>query len=375
MPRKFLVKGILIVVVCLIAAAVFTLAGCKGKDATAVVEQGTASPTARPTYTPEATATPAPTNTPKPTVKPSPTALVSPLTGLPLSNIKLIQRRVLAVRVGNDPVIRPQEGLGKADLVYEEIMEGWWDTRFTALFLESEAERIRPIRSARLSSIHIAKQYDAALVNSGASDEVRWRLSQTDIVNLDEFFHGTPYGILPGYDWRGRMYTSTDALRKYMQAQGLETNKIIKSYVFDAAAPKGITAINIHIPYPHECYVDWKYDSATGLYLRWVEGEPHLEGLTGEQITAANIVILYAEHKATDIVEDVTGATSIDIVLEGTGRAQVIRDGVVIEGTWKLNAENEPILYYDKQNKVIPFKPGKTWIQIVPPDYKVEITK
>lgn len=358
-------------------ASLCVLAACARQEATPELAQveSSPSPLPRPTFTAEPTPLPQATPTPKPTVKPSPTALVSPLTGLPVANINLIKRRVLAVRIGNDPEIRPQEGLGKADLVYEEIMEGWWDTRFTALYLESEAERIRPIRSARLSSIHIAKQYDAALVNTGASDGVRWAISQTDIVNLDEYFHSTPYHILAGYDWRGRFYTSTDELHKYLKEKGLETTKIVKSYVFDTTAPKGSIANSVHIPYPNSCYVNWKYDNASGLYLRWVADEPHLEGLTGEQISAANVVILYAEHKATDIVEDVTGATSIDIVLEGTGRAQVIRDGVMVEGTWKRNAENEPILYYDKQGKVIPFKPGKTWIQIVPPNYEVVIGK
>lgn len=376
MAARQVSRAVVFVALMLLVCLLF-LAGCKSGPVTEVettASPQTSSPTPRPTFTTMPSATPVvPTKTPKPTVKPSPTALVSPLTGLPVSDIKLIKRRVIAARIGNDPEIRPQEGLGIADLVYEEIMEGWWDTRFTALFLESEAERIRPLRSARLSSIHVAKQYDAALVNTGASDEVRWRLSQTDIVNLDEYFHGTPYHILPGYDWRGRFYTSTDELRKYMQAKGLETDKIIKSYVFDPAIPKGTKAITINIPYPYYCVVDWVYDPATGLYLRSANGEPHLEGLTGEQISAANVVILYAEHKATNIVEDVTGATSIDIVLDGSGRAQVIRDGVVVEGTWKRNAENEPIMYYDKSGQAIAFKPGKTWIQIVPPDYKVTI--
>ena len=103
---------------------------------------------------------------------------MSPLTGLPVADPALIQRRVLAVRIGNDPNIRPQEGLGLADLVWEEMMEGYTITRFTALYLESEAERIRPIRSARLSGLYIVPQYDAAYVHSGASDGVRWRLSQ-----------------------------------------------------------------------------------------------------------------------------------------------------------------------------------------------------
>jgi hypothetical protein len=378
MSRRVLNRLAMLGLIGVLSICAIIMIGCKAQPTLAPTNTPTvqaASPTPRPTFTelPTATSTPTITPTPRPTLTPSPTVLVSPLTGLPIKNIALIQRRVIAARIGNDPEIRPQEGLGIADLVYEEVMDGWWDTRFTALYLESDATRIRPLRSARLSSIQIATMYDAALVNTGASDQVRWLLSQTKIVNLDEYFNGEPYHILPGYDWRGRFYTSTDEIRKYMKSKGLETTVIMKSYVFDPTPPKGTPAVQINIPYPHVCVVDWKYDAAKGVYLRWVAGEPHLEGLTDEQISASTIVILYAEHRATDIVEDVTGATSIDIILTGTGRAQVIRDGVVVEGTWKRNANNEPILYYDRQGKVIPFKPGKTWIQLVPLDYNVVI--
>jgi len=293
---------------------------------------------------------------------------------MPITSTALIERRILAVRIGNDPAIRPQEGLGQADMVYEEVMEGWWDTRFTALFLESEAERLRPLRSARLSGIYLGQQYNAAIVNTGASDGVRWAYSQTDVVNLDEFFHGLPYHSLSGYDYRGRMYSSTKELRDYLKARDLEITTTIRSYVFSPDKPKGKPALAVHIPYPHHCYVDWRYDPASGLYLRWDEGIPHTDALDGKQISAANVVILFAEHRPTDIVEDSIGATSINIILEGSGRLQVLRDGVVIEGTWKLGDPHEPIVFYDASGNEIALKPGKTWVQLVPLDYEVEIS-
>jgi hypothetical protein len=98
---------------------------------------------------------------------------VNSLTGLRVEDPALIRRRVLAARIGNDPNIRPQDGLGLAEIVYEEVMDGWTVTRFTALYLASEAERIRPLRSARLSGLAIAPQYDAVYVHTGASDRVR----------------------------------------------------------------------------------------------------------------------------------------------------------------------------------------------------------
>jgi hypothetical protein len=363
------------------------LVGCAAPEITPTAAAPTYTP--KPTFTtvptqapsatlPPPTATLAPTATPvpaTPTVTPTPTQdpNLSPLTGLPVEDPATIKRRVLAVRIGNDPNIRPQEGLGLADLVYEEIMEGYTITRFTALFLESEAERLRPIRSARLSGLYIVPQYDAAYVHSGASDGVRWRLSQVKWLNLDEFFHSQPYRILEGYDWRGRMYTSTELLRTYLKQKGLERDERIKGYTFSSTAPSGTAATSIHVPYPSSSVVDWSYDPAQGRYLRQVQGQPHMERLTNEQIAASNVIMLYAEHKKTDIVEDTLGSTAIDIVILGSGRAQVCRDGVVIEGRWSQPSEGALVEFYDAAGQIIPLKPGKTWIQLVPPDAKVTI--
>jgi hypothetical protein len=285
-----------------------------------------------------------------------------------------IRRRVLAVRVGNDPNIRPQDGLGLADIVYEEVMDGWTVTRFTALYLDSEAERIRPIRSARLSGLYIAPQYDAGLAHTGASDRIRWLISQADdFLDLDEFFHPRPYAILRGYDWRGRIYTSVEMLRAYLESRGLERDEPIAGYPFDTTPPQGEPALAINIPYPRSSVVDWEYSPEAGRYLRSVQGLPHLEGLTGEQIAADNVIIVYVEHRATDIVEDVLGATAIDIVLAGSGRALVCRDGVVVEAEWLQGEPGSLILYYDADGEVIPLRPGHTWIQLVPLDYEVTI--
>ena len=275
------------------------------------------------------------------------------------------------MRVGNDASIRPQEGLGQAEIVYEEVMEGWTLTRFTAIFLANDAERVRPIRSARLVSLAIAPQYDAALVHSGASDKIRWLISQASFVDLDQYFHAEPYGVLAGYDWRGRMYTSVEAAHDYLAKQDLERVELIDGYFFAEQAPMGEAATTVHIPYPELCIVDWDYDDESGRYLRRVQGKPHLDGLTGEQIATENIIVLYADHEKTDIVEDSLGATAIDIVLEGSGQVQICRDGVVIQGLWRQSAPGQLIRFYDDEGDPIGLKPGQTWIELVPTDYEV----
>lgn len=380
----------------LLMALAILLGGCDQEATSAptatsgseVSHQATA--TSAPTFTPlptdtlvpTITSTPMPTDTPVPptatptmTVTSTPTQdpNISPLTGQHVDDPDLIHRRVLAVRIGNDPNIRPQEGLGMADVVYEELMEARQVTRFTALFLESTAKRLRPIRSARLSSLAIAPQYDAALSHSGASDQTRYMISQADFVDLDEYYNHKPYGILAGYDWRGRMYSSVPALRDYLEQKGWDREELIEGYTFDPTPPTGEMANSVHIPYPSSSVVDWKYDKGSGRYLRYVRGAAHNEGLTGEQIVADNVIILYAVHEETDIIEDSLGSRAIDIKMAGSGRAQVIRDGVVVEATWLHQDLHDLIEYYTEDGEIIPLRPGKTWIQLVPVEYAVEI--
>ncbi|NLX35558.1 MAG: DUF3048 domain-containing protein [Chloroflexi bacterium] len=356
-----------------LVVALVLLIGCQAEPTPTVVV-GEPTRAAKPTFTPAPSETPAPTVTPSPTLVPTPTPdpNVNPLTGLPVSDPELLRRRVLAVRVGNDPIIRPQDGLGAAEIVYEELMEGYSLTRFTAIYLAGQAERVRPIRSARLSSLAIAPQFNAVLVHSGASDQIRWFISQSkEFTDLDQYFHDEPYAILPGYDWRGRMYTSVERVHEYLLGLGQESDEPVAGYLFDAEPPDGDSATAVTIPYPQVCKADWQYDVATGVYLRSVAGEPHIDGVTGEQLSAANVVVLYVAHNKTDIVEDSLGSTAIDIVLSGEGEASLFRDGQMVPCTWRRPADGGLVQYYDNKGGLVPLKPGQTWVELVPPDYEV----
>ena len=94
-------------------------------------------------------------------------------------------------------------------------------------------------------------------------------------------------------------------------------------------------------------------------------------GLTGEQIGASNVIVLYTQHNRTDIVEDSLGSTAIDVVLSGSGDAQVVRDGKIYDVRWEQREPGALIRYYDADGEEFPLRPGKTWIEIVPLDYEV----
>jgi hypothetical protein len=322
-------------------------------------------PTSTPVPTPTVTPTPAPTMPPRPENE-------NPLTGLSVDDPAVLQRRPLHVRIGNDPGARPQVGLSDADLVYEEIVE-WWVTRYTAVYLSKTPETVGPIRSARLINTQLTQQYGAALVNSGGSDGVRWELSQLPIVNLDEYFWPKPYFYRENQGWQTRLAMNTVAARELMKQEGMEATVPLRGFTFSDVPMGGDPATTILIPYPKQTSrVEWRYDADSGRYLRWVSDEPLVDFANNLQISAANVIIYYAQHLPTDIVEDSNGATSIRIIVNGEGRAQIFRDGVVTEGLWRTDGTQTPDFVFPNGER-IPLKRGNSWIEVVPTDYEVVV--
>lgn len=303
---------------------------------------------------------------------------VNPLTGLKVSDPAVLHRRPIMVRVGNDPGARPQVGLNQADIVYEEVVE-WWVTRFTAIYLSQDPEMIAPIRSARLINLQLGPQYQAALANSGGSDQVRWELSQSDIVNLDEFFIPQPYFYRPNEGWQTRLAFDATVAREYLRNEDLEGDMNLRGFVFsekinakDFPQEAVGDAAEVIIPYPQQTSIaTWQYDQASGKYLRLTTGEPMM-AFDGSQIAASNVIIYFAEHLPTDIVEDSNGATSIRIIVNGLGTAWLLRDGKILKGNWETDGRQTPNFIFN-DGRSLPFKPGNTWIEVVPLDYVIEI--
>src|SRR5690606_7442224 len=95
---------------------------------------------------------------------------VNPLTGLSVDDPAVLQRRPVLVKISNaPPLVRPQHGIGQADLVFEHYAEGGL-TRFSAIFYSQLPRQAGSIRSARLIDYELVEMYKALLAYSGASN-------------------------------------------------------------------------------------------------------------------------------------------------------------------------------------------------------------
>ncbi|RME97177.1 MAG: DUF3048 domain-containing protein, partial [Chloroflexi bacterium] len=301
-------------------------------------------------------------------------ANINPLTGLPVSNPDLLRHRPLMVRVGNDAGARASQlNLNRAAVVYEEIAE-WWVTRFSAIYLGDIPDVVAPVRSARLITTQLGPQYNAAVAHSGGSDPVRWEMTQIPIANLDQWFHGSLFFHRPNQNWMTRAAFKAGEAYDYLAANGLDSPAPQIGFKFSQAAPPGgDPAPNIFIPYPRATsFTQWKYDPASGKYLRWVDGAALVDAADGSQIAASNVIVYFAEHEETDIVEDSNGGTSIRINMNGLGAAWFYRDGKQYKGTWQDDGGRTP--YFALPGGApFPMKPGNTWVEVVPTYFKIGI--
>ncbi len=306
---------------------------------------------------------------------------VNPLTGLRVPDPAALNRRPLAIKISNyPPVVRPQSGVDRADLVFEHYAEGGV-TRFTAVYLGQDAEPVGPVRSARLIDLEIPAMFQAILAYSGASAGVNARIRASDFIERalsPDFGLGAPVFWRiprPGVALEHTLFTSTRRLWEEAARRGINSRPNLPAMPFSEAPPAaGRPASALVIPYRMEP-VTWRYDPGSGRWLRWTAGQPHMDALTGRQLSAANVIVVYAHHQPTDIIEDRLGNRSIEIQIWGRGRAQIFRDGRMWEGQWLRLRREDMLRFVDAQGQPIPLKPGNTWFQMVPLDMQIQTSE
>ncbi len=345
---------------------------------TAVVEY--LPPTPTPTPLPTDTPWPSPTPLPWPTPIPPEGAIgpdfippdINPLTGLPYHDPLAATRRPIAAKVSNaPPVVRPQSGLDYADLVFEHEAEGYV-TRFTAIFLTYAPTRVGSIRSARLIDLELPVMYDALLAFSGASNGVRALLRSSDF--SERLFEGVTTGPPiftrdPSIPMPHNLFLNTVELWTQATAWGIrEPTTNLHGMGFNSVPQDGGSpARRVTVRYGATT-AQWVYEPGTGRWLRWSDGEPHMDAVTGRQLTASNVVVVAAQHVSTSIVEDMAGGVahySLEIQVWGSGPCMIFRDGLRYDGVWSRWNRTDMLSFYTAAGHTIYLKPGNTWFQVV----------
>lgn len=306
---------------------------------------------------------------------------INPLTGLPVDDPKLLERRPMAVKVTNFPrYARPQSGLSRADLVFEYYIEDYM-TRFTAIFYGQDAERIGPVRSGRFFDEHLLRMYHAYLIFKGADKRVfdTWKESP----DLHPFLVVAGSGTCPwycvmktGHDDYNSYFFNSRLFQEYLDRTGKDNapQSLRPSYFYTVPPASLLTGEQIFTRFSRVSYHYWQYDPLSMRYLRYQETEdtgedmPEVytaltDALTGEQVAANNLVILFAAYTFADIWQEEDEVFHVE--LTDAGRAFVFRDGLAYEALWHRTDRDQPLLLTDLNGEPLPLKPGTTFFEVL----------
>jgi hypothetical protein len=346
-----------------------------------MLPSATRRPTSTPTLIPTITPTPTVTLTPTPTrVVLGPTGFpnnVDPLTGLVVSDPKLLDRRPIMIKVANYPREdgRPHAGLSAADIVFDYYI-GEGANRFLALYYGQDSSKVGSVRSGRLVDAQLVPMYQGIL-----GFEYAWGPIYQKIVNalgrraitggpatcpaLCDDGRRSPEGLplVTGY------FADTAKLSAYATSKGVDnTRQNLDGMAFDSRPPAtGKPAIDVMIEMTYRNLGEWKFDQASGTYLRWIENVdakdnltmiPLVDRNTGKQLAFNNVVIIFTTYtQFAPAYHEIAVATSTTYK-----PAYLFRDGLMVQGLWKSVGINKPIQFFTQDRQPLDFKPGNSWI-------------
>lgn len=333
------------------------LSGCESAGPTLSPTQPS-PPTPRPR-----TAIPTPIPTERPVLH------EAPLSGLP-ANPPISLWPPLAVVIPSDS---GQYGMSQASVVYEVATEGAVP-RFLAIFEQVQASKIGPVRSARPYLVEWACPYGALFVHWGGSPETLKMLAESDcLYNLEGMVYEGAYFWRepdPQVPWNS-LFTRSDHLYGYLDAWGLYRFVNYQGYLhkddipLENRPPTQTISIANAFSYP----VRYVYMAQENVYLREVQGQPHLDLLTGKQHRVKNVVVIFIPQEP--IPGDEAGRIRVETV--GEGEALIFQDGRVIQGRWSRERLQAETRFYGPEGREIAFNRGNIWIEVLSPGQRVEI--
>lgn len=277
-----------------------------------------------------------------------------PLTGLTAEEGESVERPhpVLVVKVDNTPSSSPQAGLGKADLVVEELVEGGV-TRLAVFFYEELPSIAGPVRSMRASDIGIVTPIQAAVVTSGAAGQTIARVEDAGI----QFFGEGAEGMFRD-DARSAPYNLFARLPT--MAEAAETDPARPDDYLpwgeEGASVRGRPASGMDVAFGSRT-TSWEFRDGAYRVVNGFAAE-------GDQFVADTVLVLRVRVGDAGYT-DPAGNPVPETKFEGAGAATLFHDGRLVRGRWSKASLESPLeLTAGQEALAVP--PGRVWIELMP---------
>lgn len=280
-----------------------------------------------------------------------------PLTGLEVAAGKKAEQKhpVLVLKMDNTPSSAPQVGLGEADLVVEELVEGGV-TRLAAFYYSQVPGDVGPVRSMRASDIGIVSPVGAAMVTSGAAPVTINRIKDAGITFFAEGAKGfyressrsAPYNL----------FTDLAETASLIE-QGAERPQDYLPWGDPQDLPSGQPATEISASFSGGHTTTWSFRD--GGYVN-----DNSFAAEGDRFPADTVLALRVEVGDAGY-RDPAGNPVPETIFEGKGDAMLFHDGRLVRGTWSKSSLKAPI-ELSTQAGPLTVPAGRVWIELVPRD-------
>jgi hypothetical protein len=287
---------------------------------------------------------------------------VAPLTGLP-SDAAHLGRPALIVKIDNYAAKSyPQFGIGSADVVVEEGVEGGI-TRLAAIFQSHDADRVGPVRSARSTDIHIGATLGRPLfAYSGTNGNFQALIDRSPLINISP-------NKLPGAYHRDssrpapyNLFSGTPALYAATPS-GTPATKPLFAAGTNEGGGSPVKRLELRWIDKVRTDVAWGWDGQK--WSRVQNGQATVDG-SGAAVAPRNIVVMFINYVDTG-ERDQSNSTVPEGQLIGSGEAWVVRDGAYVKGKWTKASDTASIELTDAKGDRLKLLAGQTWVELPAP--------
>jgi DUF3048 family protein len=306
-------------------------------------------------HSPETASAPPPSaaTSTRPPATPSPAA-VHPFTGTHAA-----AGPVLAVKIDNTRSAKPQYGLRSADIVYVEQVEGGL-SRIMAVFSSKLPPRVGPVRSARISDLHLLAQFGRpAFAYSGVQGKMKPYVAKASLVDVSQDRSNTGYTRTGPHAAPYNLYGAPKGL--LTRAHGASAAAGV-GFRFGPAPAGGRTTGSLTARYP-AATLKFTWSSSAKRWLVTQDGRADVAG-EGGRLGAPTVVIQRARTTRSQF-HDFLGNYTPLVRTVGSGRATVLRDGKAYDARWSRPAEKDGTTFTTAAGAPMTFATGQVWVVLV----------
>jgi Protein of unknown function (DUF3048) C-terminal domain/Protein of unknown function (DUF3048) N-terminal domain len=335
-PRRHAVTGLATVTVLLAA-----LAACSG----ASTPSGGQTPLS--TLGPPTSSA----STPSSVIGPTPDPVTLPLSGEKAGSTAARTRPVIAAVIAFGKGSPAPHGLGSADITVQEFNPS--TSRLVALYQGHDSSSVGPIDQIQPSDIPLLWVSKPWYAFSGGSPRF------TPLFRTANLVLSSPGTVGSAYRTRsGRPYLNTATMRS--KGAGGAQHALQLLTFGQSGTPLATTDLNkathLRVHVKGHPTLAWSYDAKTQMWHQTGSGAP--------KVSARNLIVQRVKYYNLRVNK---GRTLIkDPAVYGTGSLLSASGGTTAHGTWVKRTKKQITTYVDKAGYPLRFRPGSTWIMLVP---------